>query len=783
MKTQNQIKRTLSLETSLLYLKNLLNSKIFSNRAKVVKEVCKEFKFYDPKGQEQHSGCAKALRILDAAGHIQLPKSSRKTSVKKSPQRLNTPVPDPVNVPSTVNEVQGLKLILVQTTDEIQIWNELMIEEHPLGSGFFVGRQLRYLIHSCHGYLGGIGFAAAALQLSDRDKWIGWDKEQRQNHLHSVVGMSRFLIRKSVTCHNLASKTLSMSIQRLVSDFDSRYGYKPLLIESFVDEAWPGTCYQAANWQKIGKTKGRGRQDKDNQYALSCKAIYVYPVDKDFRQTMGLPVNAGLGALKVTDGLDGNQWAEHEFGDAPLGDARLSKRLVNIAQVKGESPGRAFGGAVNGDWPATKGYYRMIDQPEDSAVSMANILEPHRRRTVRRMTAQNTVLCIQDGSELNYTNLDQCTGLGVLKANQTGAKTKGMNLHSTFTVTTNGLPLGVLKSQCLSPKEKDINDKRKPSAIPIEEKKTFVWIEHHRDLVELSKEMPQTRLIDVCDREADFFELFDEQRRNPGVDLLVRASHNRNIKQEPFKLFTAVRETAVQGRVRVPIPKESARPKKSKQKVRKARPARLADCAIRILHIKLPAPAYYADKEPVELCVVHALEENPPSGTDPVEWFLLTTINVVTSADAEQCLRWYTLRWRIEDWHRVLKSGCRIDDLANETAERLRRAIAINLVIAWRIMLMTLLGRETPELPAEILFSDIELRTLRAYAKKKGIKPPILLGEAVILVAKIGGYLNRKNDPPPGYQILWHGYLEFQYMCMGFALLENDEPATGATCG
>ncbi len=719
MNIQNQIKRTLSEESSLLYLRDLLGSKTFSNRIDVAKEVCREFNFYDPRGQEQISGCTKALRILDAAGHIKLPATARKATIKKSPQRLNTPVPLPVDVPSTVNEIQGLKLTLVQTSDEIKIWNELMIEEHPLGAGSFVGRQLRYLINSSHGYLGGIGFAAAALQLSDRDKWIGWDTEQRQNHLHSVVGMSRFLVRKSVNCHNMASKTLSMSIKTFVNDFESRYGYKPLLLESFVDEAWSGTCYQAANWIKIGKTKGRGRQDKYNQQALSRKAIYVYPIDREFRQTMGLSVNAGLGALKLTDGLDGDQWAEHEFGGAPLGDARLSKRLVNIAAAKGESPGRAFSGAVNGDWPATKAYYRMIEQPDDSAVSLPNIIEPHRRRTVRRMMDQDTVLCIQDGSELNYTNLEQCRGLGVLKANQTGAKTKGMNLHSTFTVTTNGLPLGILKSQCISPKEKDINDKRKPSAIPIEEKKTFVWIEHHRDLVELSKEMPQTRLIDVCDREADFFELFDEQRRNPGVDLLVRASHNRKIKQEPFKLFAAVKETPVQGRVRVPIPKESARPKKSKQKARNARPARLADCAVRVLHLKLPPQEYYDNKESVDLCVIHALEENPPSETGPVEWFLLTTMKVSSSTDAEQCLRWYTLRWRIEDWHRVLKSGCRINDLANETAERLRRAIAINLVIAWRIMLMTLLGRETPELPAEVLFSDIELRTLKVYAKKK----------------------------------------------------------------
>ena len=159
----------------------------------------------------------------------------------------------------------------------------------------------------------------------------------------------------------------------------------------------------------------------------------------------------------------------------------------------------------------------MIDQPEESAFNLPNILAPHRERTARRMMGQETVLCLQDGSELNYTNLDECTDLGDLKANQTGAKMRGLNLHSTLAVAPNGLPLGVLKAQCIAPKTKAADDKRKPSAIPIEEKKTCVWIEHHRDLVVLSKEMPQTQLINVCDREADFFELFDEQRKKPGM--------------------------------------------------------------------------------------------------------------------------------------------------------------------------------------------------------------------------------------------------------------------------
>ena len=654
-----------------------------------------------------------------------------------------------------------------------------MMVEHPLGAGPLVGRQLRYLIHSSYGWLGGFGFAASALQLADRDKWIGWDRKQRQAHLHRVIAMSRFLLRPSVQCHNLASKVLSMSMAVMADDFEYKYHYRPLLLESFVDLShYSGTCYQAANWIEVGKTKGRGRQDRFSKSALSVKAIYVYPIEKDFRKQLGLSPDAGLGALAPADGLDGEQWAAHEFGGAPLGDARLSKRLVSVAAAKAEAPGRAFSGVAEGDWAATKAYYRMIDQPEDSEVNLPNILAPHRQRTIRRMMGQKTVLCLQDGSELNYTNLDKCTGLGDLKANQTGARTRGLNLHSTFTIAPNGLPLGILKAQCLAPQAKSPDDKRHPGNLPLEEKKTFVWIEHYRDLVEIKQQIPQTQLVNVCDREADFFEMFEEQKHNPRVELLIRAHHDRSINEEPFKLFAAARQASVQSRVRIDIKRQSARTKKSKQKAQPAREHRIAELAIRTIQIELNPPSYFShkkhpDKTPIAINLVHALEESPPENTEPVEWFLLTTLPVATKEEAEQCLRWYTLRWRIEDWHRVLKSGCRIDDLAHETAERQRRAIGINLVIAWRIMLMTLLGREMPELPAELLFSDIELRTLSAYAQKKNLKPPQHLGEAVLLVARIGGYLGRSSDPPPGHQVLWQGYTEFQYIRAGFELLDS----------
>lgn len=180
-------------------------------------------------------------------------------------------------------------------------------------------------------------------------------------------------------------------------------------------------------------------------------------------------------------------------------------------------------------------------------------------------------------------------------------------------------------------------------------------------------------------------------------------------------LAPAAWETVEQSRILLPIMHQSARSKKSKQKNRPARVGRVAEVVIHTVQTQLKPPEYYADKTPIDIYVVHAVEENPPADTKAIEWFLLTTIKVSSTADAEHCLRWFALRWRIEDWHRVLK--CRIGDLAHESAERLCRAIGINLVIAWRIMLMTLMGRETPELPAELLSSDIELRTLQTYAK------------------------------------------------------------------
>jgi len=772
MKTQNLIKRKLSQPESVVVVQQILEDNKEAPRSGIAKRVCQHFAFFNAWGKPQKSSCLKALRELERVGRFELPQA-RRPSPQAGPRRRTEPVEAPRDLPSAVGQIQQLQLIRVETDTEVRIWNELMIQEHPRGAGPLVGAQIRYLIRSEHGWLGGLGFSASALQLKDRDQWIGWDAQTRQQQLHRVINLSRFLIRPCVRCHNLASRVLGMSLRRVADDFELRYGYRPWLVESFVDQSrYSGTCYQASNWIEVGQTQGRGRQDSAHQHAETVKAIYLYPLENNFRSRMGieLPVRE---ALEMTEGIDGDQWAQNEFGGAQLGDERLSKRLIECARIQAEKPAEAFSGAAQGNWALVKGYYRMIDKPDDCAITMNAILAPHRERTVQRMMTQQTVLCIQDGSDLNYNRLAQCEGLGVIGTNQTGAQSRGLHLHSTLVVTTDGLPLGLLGAKCEAPqgqKEEPEEEEEKASSSkkPIEERKNFCWIESLRDSNALAAKMPSTRQVCTMDREADFFELFNEPR-HPQVDLLVRAKHDRRTGGE-YKLFETLRRSAVRSTLTIQIPRQSARPKLSKQKARPHRSERTAQVALRYQEIELPPPCEHKGKAPVKVWVVHLREETPPAGETPLEWFLLTTIAVTSNRIAEECLRWYRLRWRIEDWHRVLKSGCGTEKLAYRTAERLRRGIAINMVIAWRIMLMTLLGRECPELPAEVLFSDIEIEVLSAHAVKKNIDPPTQLGEAVQLVASLGGYLGRKKDPPPGHQIMWRGYANLQLLCDGYLL-------------
>ncbi|MFQ5343785.1 MAG: IS4 family transposase, partial [Anaerolineae bacterium] len=772
MRSQSQIKRTLSRPQGLAQVRALMREVPEAHRTALADRVCAEFGFIDARGRAQRASCLKALRALARTGQVVLP-APRTNPGRPQGRRLKQPVPPPQAVPSEVGDLIALELVRVEDDTHRAIWNELMAREHPRGAGPLVGCQLRYLISSAHGWLGGFGFAAAALRLAPRDRWIGWDAAQREAQLHRVVGLNRFLIRPGVHCQHLASHLLGRVLRRLAADFEAGYGYRPWLVETFVEAPHSGVSLRASNWCYLGQSAGRGRQDRGHAARETSKAIYVYELRADWRQRLGVgpPPAVDNEPLAPGQGLDADHWAENEFGGAPLGDTRRSRRLVDSARHLGEEPMRAFTAVAKEDWPAVKGYYRLIDQPAD-AFTPEDVLRPHRERTLRRMQAQSTVLCIADGTDVNFTTHPQTTGLGVIGRNQTGAQSRGLHLHSTLAVTADGLPLGVLRACFEAPEPQEKSAEAKSA----EEKKSYRWIDGFRDCATLAEALPKTRVISVCDREADFYELFAEQQRTPNVALVVRARHDRRLPDDQGKLFEAVRATGSCGKIALDVRRQSARAKSSKRQARMGRQARTAQLELRYRHVELLQDPRHPDQsEKLPVTIVHALERTPPTGEKPIEWFVLTTLPVDSAAQAAEILHFYHLRWRIEDWHRVLKSGCQIDELGHRSAERLERAIAIRMVIAWRVMLMTLLGRDVPELPAEILFSDIELRVIGDYAQSRGRERPTQLGAAAREVAILGGYLNRNNDPPPGHQLMWHGYATLTTMCTAYQLRDSIE--------
>ena len=765
MRLQSQILPTLRAPEPQARLERIVAHGAFDSRAALGREVCAQFGFVDARGTAQLAGCLKALTVLERAGQFALPQP-RPHGHRPSPRRLDAPVPAPAEVPAQVRDVEGLGLVVVEDEAQRRVWNTLLATEHPHGTTTFVGCQIRYLIGSAHGWLGALGFSASALRLRARDTSMGWSDEQRKSHLHRVVCLSRFLIRPAVRCRHLASHALGRVLRRVGADFEARYGYRPWLVETFVEPEHDAASFKAANFVCVGHTSGRGRDDAHHARARSVKSVYIYELSAHWRRHLGVVRVNTTPSLGPGEGLDSARWAANELGGAPLGDKRLSARLVSSAALLASSPGHALGSAH--DRAAVKGYYRLIDHPDHSQVTPANIVAPHRARTVERMRAHDTVLCIQDGTDLNFATRPGCEGLSIIGRNQTSAETLGLHLHLTLAVSGAGVPLGVLRCGFDEPAQGEGESEH-----GAKDNKMQRWLEGLRDVAGAASQLgTRTRVISVMDREADFFELFDEQRQmGGGVDVLVRAKHDRRLGAGVSKLFATLRNAPAHGHVEIEIDRLSERRKSSRKQALPARSARVARAEVHYRELTLPATV--EGLEPVTLWAVHVRESAPPEGEKPVEWFLLTSVRVECVETAVELVGYYLRRWRVEDFFRVLKSGCRAEHLGFHSAERLQRALTIQAVIAWRVMLMTLLAREVPHCDAELMFTDMELRFLTDYAADAALPAPSDLVGTVLLVAILGGYRNRKHDPPPGHQLMWRGYERMSAATLGYRIAQR----------
>jgi len=264
---------------------------VFGIGVAIADALCDALSWHRPDGRRKDMSARVALLRMERDGLIALPPPRNGNGNGKISRHQEPPQRQlPLVAPSSLAALGDIELVVVSTKAASQRRRSLIASYHYLGYTPFVGAQLRYLVESSSGTLGALGFAASAWACAPRDAHIGWDAETRKARLHLVIGNARFLILPEARVHNLASHILASAVRRLPRDWQSAYGYAPVLAETFVETGrFTGTSYKAANWTCVGQTKGRGKLDRTNQHALPVKDIYLYPLHRDYRTILTSP--------------------------------------------------------------------------------------------------------------------------------------------------------------------------------------------------------------------------------------------------------------------------------------------------------------------------------------------------------------------------------------------------------------------------------------------------------------------------------------------------------------
>jgi hypothetical protein len=461
-------------------------------------------------------------------------------------------------------------------------------------------------------------------------------------------------------------------------------------------------------------------------------------------------------------------WVKEELQYANLGDARLNKRLIRLVNDLSEQPTATIPEAC-GSASATKAAYRFF---ASSNVVPDDIRDAHQRATVERIKKYDTVLVIQDTTDLDFTNYPWIEGLGYLNI----VSQLGLKVHSAFAVSSDGVPLGLIHQEVWSREIENIGKRHTIRQRETKDKESQKWLSAFSNTQETIPE--GIRVITVADREADIYDLFAMPRKD-NHHLLIRATHNRRVKEEARYLWDAIKN------------QEPAKEKIVFTLQRKDdRPEREVVLTIRWTSVEIMPPRHHLKREtlqPVKVWVILAEEENPPASVEPVKWLLITTIPITTFEDVVQCIKWYSYRWLIERYHFVLKSGCRVEELQLESADRIQRALATYCIVAWRLLWLTYEARKNPFLPCTVALETHEWQALYCTIHKTSIPlaTPPTLKQAVLWIAQLGGFLGRKSDGNPGVKTIWRGFRRLHDIANTWKLINSSPPlpATQKTYG
>ena len=744
---QNKVLTTLSIDSNITKVMSTIEySRNFSD---FVMNICYMFEFFSPNGRPQVSTCTAAIRRLEEKELIELPINWAAKPRNWAPQTMESPIylPTPPALLSSLERV--ISVNRVDNTEDMIIFNTLLKDESQLSFTKLPPMPVCYLVKTPEGVIGAIAFTYANINNAARDSTIGWNAEEKNNYLHYVANLRVFIIRKGY--EELDSFILDQALNKLKRDYNELYAIELLLVEAVVPisnvnrfsrHAW--TLASSAKPLRMAK---KGMSENDENINTKIKSVYLFAYDDNYVDKLAPHLK------QVENNIEGylndKNWVTKEMNSASY-DQRLLKRTQKVMNNKYRYPNQSFSKTCSGCKAEQKGYYRLMET-NNTSYNFGSIIQPSIVNTGIRCSFYPTILWVSDGSDLNYEHLPHCKGLGKIG---TKHQVPGLHLHTTLGLTTDELVLGIGHATCSDIIHRDIDERGCQSYIPLEKKNSFIWYQHVHKISNLMSSH-NVKNIFVADRGADDFGLYQYIASLENVDCVIRSQYNRKLKGGN-KLHDVIRKVSSMGIIEIDIENKhkngSNKSKRGKKKNKEVKKSNFGKRKIKFnISYKevtiLPPQSYIKGCQPLNITVIRGWEDKPIRGKKRKEWILLTTIRVKTVDDAIQCIKYYRARWRVEEYFRMLKTGCGVENVYFDTCERILRSIAINLIVAWRLLFIALLGGKLPPLPADILFDKEQLNVLRGYAIENKFPPPNTLDEAIYLVGMLGGGCTNNSYP------------------------------------
>jgi hypothetical protein len=476
----------------------------------------------------------------------------------------------------------------------------------------------------------------------------------------------------------------------------------------------------------------------------------------------GAENSKGEGGMNTETLQNAEEWAVETFGVAELGDVRRTDRLVKLASALGENPSVSLPASMN-NWADRHAAYQFLS---NQAISHEQIMAPHFAATYQEAARRKQVLMIGDTTDVNLSSHKATTGLGPVGR---GNKAQGFFVHSVLAVDAKDKQLlGCIDQQPFVREpapEKETKAERNKRW-----RESLIW---EQSIERIGPVPENTQWIYVGDRGCDIFR-FWQWCQELGYDFVTRVAQNRNVLVEgedeqgdptAEHLKTLARSLPTQGAMVMIVPAERGRPEREA----------FVHISWSPVAIQPPADGTALYDVPVKVSLIRVWESEPPEGVEPLEWILVTSVTVNTGEDAWQCVTWYKWRWLIEDFHKVLKTGCLLEDRCLQTVEAMCNLLGILTPTAMRLLWLRETAQAAPDTPAtEVISKDVLLVVLHLDKRPKAT---LTARDLWRTLARFGGYLDRKSDPPPGWQTLWKGWIRVQTILEGVHLARQISPS------